>query len=120
MAGKDVRVVVASGLRNARKIMNEIKDGKAEYDFVEIMACPGGCVMGGGQPIKSSKVRSRTDVRKLRSDAIYSIDEKSVIRKSHQNEQMKKIYNEYFKEPGSETAHKYLHTKYSKQEKYNI
>ena len=120
VAGKDVRVVVASGLRNARKIMNEIKDGKAEYDFVEIMACPGGCVMGGGQPIKSSKVRSRTDVRKLRSDAIYSIDEKSVIRKSHQNEQMKKIYNEYFKEPGSETAHKYLHTKYSKQEKYNI
>ena len=120
VAGKDVRVVVASGLRNARKIMNEIKDGKADYDFVEIMACPGGCVMGGGQPIKSSKVRSKTDVRKLRSDAIYSIDEKSVIRKSHQNEQMQKIYKEFFKEAGSETAHKYLHTKYSKQEKYNI
>lgn len=76
--------------------------------------------MGGGQPIKSSKVRSKTDVRKLRSDAIYSIDEKSVIRKSHQNEQMQKIYKEFFKEAGSETAHKYLHTKYSKQEKYNI
>ena len=120
VAGKDVRVVVASGLRNARKIMNEIKDGKADYDFVEIMACPGGCVMGGGQPIKSSKVRSRTDVRKLRSDAIYSIDEKSVIRKSHQNKQMQKIYEEFFKEAGSKVSHKYLHTKYNKQEKYNI
>ena len=120
VAGKDVRVVVASGLRNARKIMNEIKDGKADYDFVEIMACPGGCVMGGGQPIKSSKVRSRTDVRKLRSDAIYSIDEKSVIRKSHQNKQMQKIYEEFFKEAGSKVSHKYLHSKYNKQEKYNI
>ena len=120
IAGKEIRVVVASGLRNARKIMNEIKNGKADYDFVEIMACPGGCVMGGGQPIKNSKTRSIVDVRKLRAEALYTIDERSVIRKSHENPTIKTIYKEFFENPGSETAHKYLHTKYKKQEKYNI
>lgn len=120
IAGKDINVVVASGLKNARKIMQEIKDGKADYHFVEIMACPGGCIMGGGQPIKSSKIRSTTDVRKLRADSIYEIDEKSVIRKSHQNPVLQQIYKEYLGEPGGELAHKYLHTKYHKQEKYNI
>ena len=120
IAGKEIRVVVASGLRNARKIMNEIKNGKADYQFVEIMACPGGCVMGGGQPIKNSKTRSIVDVRKLRAEALYTIDERSVIRKSHENPTIKTIYKEFFENPGSETAHKYLHTKYKKQEKYNI
>ncbi len=120
IAGKEIRVVVASGLRNARKIMNEIKNGKADYDFVEIMACPGGCVMGGGQPIKNSKTRSIVDVRKLRAEALYTIDERSVIRKSHENSTIKTIYKEFFENPGSETAHKYLHTKYKKQKKYNI
>ena len=120
IAGKEIRVVVASGLRNARKIMNEIKNGKADYDFVEIMACPGGCVMGAGQPIKNSKTRSIVDVRKLRAEALYTIDERSVIRKSHENPTIKTIYKEFFENPGSETAHKYLHTKYKKQEKYNI
>ena len=120
IAGKDIRVVVASGLKNARKIMNEIKSGNADYDFVEIMACPGGCIMGGGQPIKSSKIRSKKDVRKLRADSIYSIDEKSIIRKSHQNPVVQGIYKDFFGEPGGEQAHKYLHTKYQKQDKYNI
>lgn len=76
--------------------------------------------MGGGQPIKSSKVRATTDIRALRSDAIYSIDERSTIRKSHQNPVVKKIYEEFFGEPGSEVAHKYLHTEYSAKKKYNI
>lgn len=120
IAGKDINVVVASGLKNARTIMEEIKSGKADYHFVEIMACPGGCVMGGGQPIKSSKIRSTKDVRKLRADSLYTIDEKSVIRKSHQNPVVKQIYKEFFEDTGSEVAHKYLHTKYKKQEKYNI
>lgn len=120
IAGKDINIVVASGLRNARKIMEDIKNGKADYQFVEIMACPGGCVMGGGQPIKSSKIRSTTDVRKLRADSLYTIDEKSTIRKSHQNPALLKIYEEFFEEPGGEMAHKYLHTSYSKKEKYNI
>ena len=92
IAGKKVKAVVVSGLSNARKIMDEIKEGKADYQFVEIMACPGGCIMGGCQPIKNSKTRSEIDIRKLRSDALYSIDEKSVIRKSHENPVINQMY----------------------------
>lgn len=120
IAGKEIKVVAASGLANAQKIMEEIKSGKADYQFVEIMACPGGCVMGGGQPIKSSKIRREVDVRKLRADALYSIDEKSTIRKSHENPILKQIYKEYLEEPGSYRAHKLLHTHYREREKYNI
>ena len=118
IAGRDIKVVVASGLKNARKIMNDIKEGTADYDFVEIMACPGGCVMGGGQPIKSSKIRSSNDVRKLRADSIYEIDEKSTIRKSHKNPVVQGIYKDFLGNPGGDIAHKYLHTKYNKQDKY--
>lgn len=75
-------------------------------------------LIGGGQPIKSSKIRSNTDVRKLRADALYTIDEKSKIRKSHENPIVKKIYDEYLGKPGSELAEKLLHTKYTKREKY--
>ncbi|MGN1297524.1 MAG: NADH-dependent [FeFe] hydrogenase, group A6 [Clostridia bacterium] len=120
IAGKDIKVVAASGLANAKEILEEIKCGKADYQFVEIMACPGGCVMGGGQPIKSSKIRSEVDVRKLRADALYSIDEKSTIRKSHENPIIKKIYQEFLEEPGSYRAHKLLHTHYKEREKYRI
>ena len=120
IAGKDIKVAVASGLANARKIMEQIKDGKCDYHFVEIMACPGGCIMGGGQPIKSSKIRSTVDVAKLRRDALYSIDEKSIIRKSHENPFMIKLYKEFLEKPGSHKAHKYLHTTYTKKEKYDI
>ena len=76
--------------------------------------------MGGGQPIKSSKIRSKVDVRKLRADALYDIDEKSVIRKSHQNPVIKKIYNEFLEKPGSHIAHELLHTHYVEREKYRI
>ena len=120
IAGKDLKVVAASGLANARTILEEIKSGKADYQFVEIMACPGGCIMGGGQPIKSSKVRAEVDVRKLRADALYTIDEKSTIRKSHENPALQTIYRNYLGEPGGELAHKLLHTSYTKREKYNI
>ena len=120
IAGKELKVVAASGLANAQKIMEEIKSGKADYQFVEIMACPGGCIMGGGQPIKNSKIRSEVDVRKLRADSLYSIDEKSIIRKSHENPVLKKVYEDFLGKPGSETAHKLLHTKYYQREKYNI
>lgn len=120
IAGKELKVVVASGLANARKIMEEIKQGKADYQFVEIMACPGGCVMGGGQPIKNSKVRASVDVRKLRADALYSIDEASTIRKSHENPIVKQVYAEFLEKPGGEKSHKYLHTHYTAKEKYDI
>ena len=120
IAGKPISVVAASGLSNAKKILEEIKSGKSNYQFVEIMACPGGCIMGGGQPIKSSKIRSEVDVRKLRADSLYSIDEKSTIRKSHENPVVKKIYDEFLEKPGSYRAEKLLHTKYTAREKYRI
>lgn len=117
---RDIKVVVANGLGNAKIIMEEIKSGKADYQFVEIMACPGGCIMGGGQPIKNSKIRATVDVRKKRADAMYTIDEKSRIRKSHENPVLKQIYSEYIGVPGGHKAHELFHTTYSKKEKYNI
>jgi len=117
---KEVKVVVAHGLKNARKVSEEIKSGEADYDFLEVMACPGGCVMGGGQPIKSSKTRSETDIREKRANSIYSIDEKSILRKSHENPIMKQIYQEYLGDPGKHKAHELLHTEYSKKEKYRF
>ena len=120
IAGKEIKIAVASGLANARKLMEEIKNGTSPYHFIEIMACPGGCVMGGGQPIKDSKTRASVDVRKLRADVLYSIDEKSIIRKSHENPVLKKIYAEYLGEPGGHLAHKYLHTHYTEKSKYDI
>ena len=120
IADTEIKVVAASGLANAQKILEEIKSGKADYQFVEIMACPGGCVMGGGQPIKSSKIRAEVDVRALRANCLYSIDEKSTLRKSHENPAVKKIYKEFLKKPGSEISHKLLHTHYVERKKYNI
>lgn len=120
MNGTKVNVVVASGLKNAQTIMEEIKSGKADYQFVEIMACPGGCVMGGGQPIRTSKERASIDIRGKRANALYSIDEKSKIRKSHENPVLQKVYAEYLGEPGGHRAHELLHTSYVKREKYNL
>ncbi len=118
--GNKVKVVVAHGLGNAQKVLEEIKSGNADYQFVEIMACPGGCVMGGGQPIKDAKTRATVDVRALRAGALYSIDEKSKIRKSHENPILKKIYKDYLGEPGGHKAHELLHTHYQKREKYQL
>ncbi len=120
VGGKEIKIAVASGLANARKIMEQIRKGESPYHFVEIMACPGGCVTGGGQPIKSSKVRAEVDVRKLRADALYNIDEKSVIRKSHENPTIKEIYSTFLGKPGSELAEKLLHTHYTPKAKYDI
>ena len=117
---KEVKAVVAHGLGNAQIVMDEIKSGKADYQFVEIMACPGGCIMGGGQPIRSSKERATIDIRKLRADCLYSIDEKSTIRKSHENPVVLKIYEDYLGEVGGHKAHELLHTSYVEREKYNI
>ncbi len=120
IGGKEIKIVAASGLKNAQEILEEIKNGKADYQFVEIMACPGGCVMGGGQPIKNAKMRSEVDVRKLRANSLYSIDEKSIIRKSHENPVLKKIYKDYLGKPGGELSHKLLHTHYEARPKYNF
>ncbi|MGM0499552.1 MAG: NADH-dependent [FeFe] hydrogenase, group A6 [Bacillota bacterium] len=104
--GLKLRAAVAHGLGNARKLMEMIKDGE-EFDFVEFMACPGGCMGGGGQPISCDD-----NVLEKRQQAIYEIDKNKKIRKSHENPYIKKIYNDYLEKPGSEIAHKLLHTKY--------
>jgi len=113
-----LKAAVASGLGNARKLLDSIKAGEAEYDFVEIMACPGGCVNGGGQPIQPSSVRSWTDLRAERAKAIYEEDASLPIRKSHENPIVKEMYEKYFGAPGSHKAHEILHTHYVARENY--
>ena len=115
VAGMDIRVAVASGLANARTLLNKVKSGEAQYHFIEIMGCPGGCVNGGGQPQVSGEVRNFTDVRAIRAGVLYRNDEAKAIRKSHENPAIKKLYEEYLGEPGSHKAHEYLHTTYVKR-----
>jgi len=114
----NLKVAVASGLNNAKIIMEEIKNGTADYQFVEIMACPGGCINGGGQPIQPSSVRNFTDIKAERAKAIYEEDRGLPLRKSHESPVIKTLYEEYFGEFGSHKAHKILHTSYSNKKKY--
>lgn len=111
-AGLDVNVAVASGLANARKLLDDVRSGKANYHFIEIMGCPGGCVNGGGQPQQPGIVRNFTDIRTLRAKALYDQDAKMEVRKSHENEAVKTLYNDYLGKPGSHKAHDILHTTY--------
>jgi iron-only hydrogenase group A len=104
--GLEVKAAVAHGLSNARKVFEMIKKGE-EFHFIEFMACPGGCLGGGGQPLAADK-----EVLKNRMEAIYEIDTNKKLRKSHENPYIIKLYKEYLENPGSEIAHKLLHTKY--------
>ena len=115
VAGMEVNVAVASGLGNARTLLERVKSGEANYHFIEIMGCPGGCVNGGGQPQVSADVRNFTDVAGIRAQALYRNDEGKKIRKSHENPAIKKLYEEYLGEPGSHKAHETLHTSYVKR-----
>ena len=112
----DVKVAIANGLKNAGIIMDMIEKGEAPYHFVEIMACPGGCVTGGGQPIHDAKTRATVDIHGLRKKALYEADKNLPIRKSHENPVIKKLYEEYLEKPGSHKAHELLHTTYHKRE----
>ncbi len=115
--GKDtkIKVAVASSLANARKLMDLVKAGKADYHFIEIMTCPGGCVNGGGQPIQDASVRNYKDIRTLRAKAIYDTDVGMKLRKSHENVYVKELYDSYFEKPNSHKAHEILHTQYVKR-----
>lgn len=115
VAGMDVKVAVASGLGNARELLEKVKAGEADYHFIEIMGCPGGCVNGGGQPQVSGTVRNTVDVQGIRAKVLYDNDAAKTIRKSHENPSIKKVYEEYFGEPGSHKAHEVLHTTYVKR-----
>ncbi len=118
MNGRIVRVAVAHGTGNASKLLDLIKSGKRQYDFIEIMGCPGGCITGGGTPIIDSRTRSYIDPRIERAKAIYSEDESKVKRKSHENTEIQKLYENFLGEIGGEKAHNLLHTHYRKRSKY--
>lgn len=112
IAGKKVKIAVVSGLGNARRLMEKVRKGEADYQFIEVMACPGGCIMGGGQPRKVLKERAGINVKGERRKALYNEDKRLPIRKSHQNPYVKKVYDDFLKTPGSEIAHNLLHTHY--------
>jgi len=118
LGGKDIRVAIAHGLGNARKLLDSIRAGEKQYEFIEIMACPGGCVTGGGQPICSAKTYMDIDVKKERAKALYTEDVNSKIRKSHENPDIELLYKEFFTEPGSHKAHELLHTHYNERSKF--
>jgi iron-only hydrogenase group A len=113
LEGVELKVAIAHGLDNAGKLMKAVSEGKANYHFIEIMACPGGCLGGGGQPIPTN-----LSIRELRSDAIYDEDRNMKVRKSHENPEIKQIYEEFLGEPLGHTSHELLHTHYEKRKKY--
>lgn len=113
-----IKVAVASGLGNARKVIEDIKSGKKDYTFVEIMACPGGCINGGGQPYVHDEIRNTIDLKTVRAQALYDYDKEQKLRCSHDNPAVETIYKEFLGEPNSHKAHELLHTTYKKREKY--
>ena len=115
VAGLTVNIAVASGLKNAAKVLDMVKNGEKDYHFIEIMACPGGCVNGGGQPQVHASVRNFVDIRAERAKVLYSIDEANTIRKSHENPAIIELYESYLGKPGSHRAHELLHTSYVKR-----
>ena len=118
LAGTKVRVAVTSGLENAKKLLDMVKSGEKQYHFIEVMACPGGCVNGGGQPHQSGDVRNFTDLRAERAKALYSEDAGMSLRKSHENPVVKELYETYLEKPGSHKAHEILHTSYVARKVY--
>ncbi|HBP66070.1 MAG TPA: NADH:ubiquinone oxidoreductase, partial [Desulfosporosinus sp.] len=110
---RNLRVAVTHGLGNARKILEKIQAGESEYDVIEIMACPGGCIGGGGQPYHHGNV----EILKARANAIYQEDRSKPLRKSHENPAVLALYKEFVGEPYGERAHELLHTSFMKREK---
>ncbi len=117
IAGKPVKVAVCHGTKNAKALLESVKAG-AKYDFIEVMACPGGCVNGGGQPIVSAQERAEKDIRVERAKALYAEDRGAALRKSHENPVIQKMYETYFEKPCSHKAHELLHTHYTKRNKF--
>ena len=113
------KYLAADGIENVIRVLDKIEnDDLPRLDFIELDACPGGCVNGGGQPHQSGDVRNFTDLRSLRAAALYSEDEAMTLRKSHENPVVKELYAEYLGEPGSHLAHHILHTTYVKRGLY--
>lgn len=119
LGGTVVNVAIAHGMKNAKVLLDDIRAGKSKYHFIEIMGCPGGCIAGGGQPyVRSCFLPNEADdildtYREKRANALYSEDERNVLRQSHNNPQIKTLYEEYLGEPNSHKAHELLHTTYA-------
>jgi len=120
LPGRTVRVCVASGLHNAKRVLDGVRSGTLHFDFIEFMACPGGCINGGGQPIQHADVRNFTDLKALRAAALYKQDEQMDYRRSHENPIVQTVYREYLGEPGGHKAHDVLHCTYIKRPKYQF
>jgi NADH-quinone oxidoreductase subunit G/NADP-reducing hydrogenase subunit HndD len=118
LGGMEVKIAVAHGTASAGKLLDMVKNGKKEYHFIEIMGCSGGCVCGGGQPHVDAKTLMDVDIRVERAKALYEEDEILEIRKSHENPQIIKLYDDFLEKPNSHKAHELLHTHYTKREKY--
>ena len=119
IAGKTIKVCVASGAAAAKVVMDRIASGKADWTFVEIMGCPGGCVNGGGQPIQPQYIRDTVDLKSVRAKALYDQDREMPLRKSHQNPVVTEVYATYFGGGyGCERAHHALHTSYVARKRY--
>ena len=114
----EINVAAASGLADARKLCEQVENGTSPYHFIEIMACPGGCINGGGQPIQRDATRNSVPIRELRAKALYDEDASLDLRRSHDSPVIKTIYDEYFGSPNSEKAHHILHTKYTPRKLY--
>lgn len=124
IAGSEIKVAVASGMRNAKVLMDEIRSGKSPYTFIEIMGCPGGCVNGGGQPYVKPYFLPNEDnnildtYKEKRAQALYSEDERQKVRQSHNNKQVQKLYSDFLGKPNSHKAHELLHTTYVSRERF--
>ena len=124
IAGSEIKVAVASGMRNAKVLMDEIRSGKSPYTFIEIMGCPGGCVNGGGQPYVKPCFLPNEDnnildtYKEKRAQALYSEDERQKVRQSHNNKQIQKLYSDFLGKPNSHKAHELLHTTYVSRERF--
>lgn len=114
----EVLVAVVHGAVHIPEMMEKIAKGNKQYAFVEFMGCTGGCINGGGQPVVSAEVQDKVDVRAERAKALYNLDKRAQVRKSHENEAVQALYKEFLGEPGSHTSHKLLHTHYTKKEKF--
>lgn len=116
--GRKISTAVVHGLGNARRLMEAMERGEKSYDFIEVMACPGGCIMGGGQPIVDARTAEQIDMKAERAKAIYSEDAAKTIRKSHHNPYIKTLYEEYLGAPSSHLAHELLHTHYLERSRF--
>ena len=118
VAGMEVKAAVCSGLANAKELLTRVRNGEANYHIIEVMACPGGCVNGGGQPTQPASVRNFVDLKAIRAKTLYDIDANMPLRKSHDNPAIKEVYENFLGKPGSHKAHEILHTSYVKRAKY--